>query len=276
MPANTPSFVKILFQLLVIAGLFFATWFGLRQIDWLHIFQVESVSRKTEEKIGNLSWELIRKTNHEIKTKEPVHVLEKLADHLSAVSGIDPDHLKIHLVDHDEINAFALPDGHLIVFSGLIRDCRNEAELAGVLGHEIAHIERKHVMKKLAKELGLTVLVSATAGGHHNSEILKETVRVLSSAAYDRSLETEADQTSVQYLIKAGIDPKEFARFLARMPKEKDESPSGIFSVSTHPDSDVRSKEIMEQIGDQTFESNPVLTEMEWKSLKEKVSEEIQ
>ena len=276
MPANTPSFVKILFQLLVIAGLFFATWFGLRQIDWLHIFQVESVSRKTEEKIGNLSWELIRKTNHEIKTKEPVRVLKKLADQLSAVSGIDPDHLKIHLVDQDEINAFALPDGHLIVFSGLIRDCRNEAELAGVLGHEIAHIERKHVMKKLAKELGLTVLVSATAGGHHNSEILKETVRVLSSAAYDRSLETEADQTSVQYLIKAGIDPRPFAHFLARMPKEMDQDPSGIFSASTHPDSDIRAKEILEQIGNQKFDSQPVLSEDEWNSLKSRVSQEIQ
>ena len=276
MPANTPSFVKILFQLLVIAGLFFATWFGLRQIDWLHIFQVESVSRKTEEKIGNLSWELIRKTNHEIKTKEPVRVLKKLADHLSAVSGIDPDHLKIHLVDQDEINAFALPDGHLIVFSGLIRDCQNEAELAGVLGHEIAHIERKHVMKKLAKELGLTVLVSATAGGHHNSEILKETVRVLSSAAYDRSLETEADQTSVQYLIKAGIDPRPFAHFLARMPKEMDQDPSGIFSASTHPDSDIRAKEILEQIGNQKFDSQPVLSEDEWNSLKSRVSQEIQ
>lgn len=276
MPSNSASVLKILFQFLVLAGLFFATLFGLRQIDWLNLFQMETVSRKTEEKIGALSWELIRNTSHEIKNKEPVRVLKKLSDRMASVSGIDPNHLKIHLMERDEINAFALPDGHLIVFSGLINDCRNEAELAGVLGHEIAHIERKHVMKKLAKELGLTVLVSATTGGHHNSEILKETVRVLSSAAYDRSLETEADQTSVQYLIKAGIDPRPFARFLARMPKEKDEDPSGIFSVSTHPDSDVRSKEILEQIGDQSFESNPVLSEEEWKILKARVSETFQ
>ncbi|HPI11978.1 MAG TPA: M48 family metallopeptidase [Catalimonadaceae bacterium] len=276
MPSNSASIVKIFFQFLVLAGLFFATLFGLRQIDWLHLFQIETVSRKTEEKIGALSWELIRNTSHEIKSKEPVRALKKLTDRMASVSGIDPNHVKIHLLEQDEINAFALPDGHLIVFSGLINDCRNEAELAGVLGHEIAHIERKHVMKKLAKELGLSVLVSATTGSQHNSEFLKETVRVLSSAAYDRSLETEADQTSVLYLTKAGIDPKPFARFLARMPKGKDEDPSGIFSVSTHPDSDVRSKEILEQIGDQTFESNPVLTEEEWKSLKARVSEEIQ
>lgn len=276
MSSNSSSIEKILSQFLVLAGLFFATWFGLRQVDWLHIFNVEPVSRKTEEKIGTLAWELIRKTSNEIKSKEQVQTVKKLADHLSGVSEIEPNFIKIHLIDRDEINAFALPDGHLIVFSGLIRDCQNEAELAGVLGHEIAHIERKHVMKKLVKELGLTVLVSATAGSHQSSKILKETVRVLSSAAYDRSLETEADKTSVQYLIKAGIDPRPFANFLSRMPNEKDQDPSGIFSASTHPDSYLRSKEIMEQIGDQTFESNPVLTEMEWKSLKAKVSEEIQ
>lgn len=274
MPANTPSFLKILFQFLVLAGLFFATWFGLRQVDWLHIFKVESVSRKTEEKIGTLAWELIRKTSNEIKSKEQVQAVKKLADHLSGVSEIEPNFIKIHLIDRDEINAFALPDGHLIVFSGLIRDCQNEAELAGVLGHEIAHIERKHVMKKLVKELGLAVLVSATAGGHQSSKILRETVRVLSSAAYDRSLETEADKTSVQYLIKAGIDPRPFAHFLARMPNEKDTDPSGIFSASTHPDSEIRAKEIQEQIGNQKFESNPILTEAEWKSLKARVSEE--
>jgi predicted Zn-dependent protease len=276
MPANTPSFLKILFQFLVLAGLFFATWFGLRQVDWLHFFKVESVSRKTEEKIGTLAWELIRKTSNEIKSKEQVQAVKKLADHLSGVSEIEPNFIKIHLIDRDEINAFALPDGHLIVFSGLIRDCQNEAELAGVLGHEIAHMERKHVMKKLVKELGLEVLVSATAGGHQSSKILKETVRVLSSAAYDRSLETEADKTSVQYLIKAGIDPRPFAHFLARMPNEKDPDPSGIFSSSTHPDSDIRAKEILEQIGNQKFETQPVLSEDEWNSLKSRVTEENQ
>ena len=100
----------------------------------------------------------------------------------------DREIIKVHVLNKDEINAFALPNGHLIIYSGLINNSGNQEELTGVICHEIAHIELNHVMKKLIKEIGLSVLISMTTG-KGGSEIIKETAKMLSSSAFDRKLE---------------------------------------------------------------------------------------
>ncbi len=74
---------------------------------------------------------------------------------LYKVNDIDRDKIKVHLLFKDEVNAFALPDGHLVIFSGLILESENPEELSGVLAHELAHIELNHVMTKLMREVGL-------------------------------------------------------------------------------------------------------------------------
>lgn len=89
------------------------------------------------------------------------------------------------------MNAFSLPDGHLIVFSGLILNSDSPEELAGVVGHELAHIELNHVMKKLVKEVGLSTLISLITG-NSGSDMIKETAKTLSLTAFDRNLEKDA------------------------------------------------------------------------------------
>ena len=79
-------------------------------------------------------------------------------------NSIDRGKIKVHVLENSEVNAFALPAGHLVIYSGLIDDAGSAEELSGVICHELAHITEKHVMKSLAKELGLSVLISATTG----------------------------------------------------------------------------------------------------------------
>jgi predicted Zn-dependent protease len=79
------------------------------------------------------------------------------------------------VLNNDEINAFALPNGHLIVYSGLILNSDNQEELIGFICHEIAHIALNHIMKRLVKEIGTSVLISMTTG-NGGSEIIKENV----------------------------------------------------------------------------------------------------
>ncbi|MFZ4401241.1 MAG: M48 family metallopeptidase [Bacteroidales bacterium] len=260
---------KLLLQLLAILILFYLTWFGLYQIDWMRILNVEQTTRKTEEKLGDLYWDLLKKTENEIHSDTVVSQIDSLLKRICDKNDIERSKIKIHLLKKDEVNAFALPNNYLIVYSGLIDECENEAELCGVLCHEIAHMEKHHVMKKLGKEVGLSVLISMTAG-NGNAEVIRQTLKLLSSTAYDRNLESEADITATDYLIKANLDPEAFANFLFRLSKKEGNLPKEVYWISTHPDSEERSVKIIQYIKNKDIIKDSILTTEQWDFLKKK------
>jgi predicted Zn-dependent protease len=262
---------KLLLQFLAILIIFYATWFALNSIDWMHIFNVEQTTKKTEEKLGDFYWDLLNKTESEIQSVEVVSKIDSLLDRICLKNNIDRNKIKFHLLKKDEVNAYALPNNYLIVYSGLIDECENEAELCGVLSHEIAHMEKHHVMKKLGKEVGLAVLISMTAG-NGNAEVAKRTLKLLSSTAYDRNLESEADITAADFLMKANIDPEAFANFLFRLSKLNGNIPKEVFWISTHPDSEERSVKIIQHIKDKVIHKDSILSIEQWNSLKQEVN----
>ena len=261
---------KLFFQLLTMLALFFATWFALSQINWVNLLNVEKTASETEEKLGDLLWEMIEDSEEKVHSKTAREAVDRLLERICTENGIDREKIKVHLIRKDEINAFVLPNNHLVIYSGLIAESLNEAEFAGVLCHEIAHIEHNHVMKKLAKELGLSVLVSMTGGS--GGEALREALRTLSSSAYDRSLESEADKAAIGYLINARIDPAPLADFLYRMAQETSTVPKQLYWISTHPDSEERAQEILKEIKGKTLKKEPVLSAESWESLKNEVN----
>jgi len=150
--------------------------------------------------------------------------------------------------------------------TGLIANCENESELAGVLGHEIAHLEKNHVMKKLIKEIGLSVILSMVTG-RRNSQTAQQTIKLLSASAYDRSLESEADTAAVDYMESAGFDPQQFANFMYKMASDNN-IPSAFYWISSHPESEDRAKAIINYIGDTKYPVKPLLSTKEWESLQ--------
>lgn len=250
--------------------LFFGTWFVLTKIDWVTVFKVQKVTDKTEEKLGNLFWEIFQRTEKENKNPFVVNSIDSIVTRICTANKIDREFIKVHILNKDDINAFALPNGHLIVYSGLITNSDNQEELSGVICHEIAHINLNHVMKKLVKEIGLSVLISMTTG-NGGSEIVKETAKMLSSSAFDRSLEKEADIKAVDYLIKAKINPEPFADFLFKL--SDNEATKYLTWISTHPDSKERAEYIIEYSKDKKSKYTGVMTTETWDKLKEKVNE---
>ena len=245
-------------------------WLSLSLIDWRTILHIEEASNTTEEKLGDLLWESIQKSEEVITNDSVIAPLDSILDHICDKNGIKRKDIKLHLIRKDEINAFAMPDNHLIVYTGLIEACTNEAELAGVLCHELAHIQKHHVMKKLVKEIGLGVLVSLTTGGGNTAEVF----HLLSSSAYDRKLETEADLTAVEYLIEADINPEPFADFLFMMGQEHKDLPKAIYWITTHPESEERATEIINKLKDRKYLKKPVLDDATWETFKKRVKEE--
>jgi predicted Zn-dependent protease len=266
---------KVIIQGFLFILLFFGTWIGLTQIDWVKIFKIQQITNKTEQKLGDLFWEVYQKSETENKNPHVLKSIDSLVTTICKANQIDQSKLKIHVLNKDEINAFALPNGHLIIYSGLIKDADNPEELTGVICHEIAHIERNHVMKKLVSEIGLSVLISMTTrdGG---PEVIKQTAKMLSSTAFDRSLEKEADIQAVDYLIKAKINPETFADFLFKLSDNEDNTSKNLTWISTHPDSKERAVYIIEYSKDKSTSYKSMLSKKTWERLKNDLNEEIE
>lgn len=248
---------KILKELVITVAIMAAVWFGLLQIDWVKVLKIQQKTQSTEEKIGDLFWDVMKHSDTEITAKSVIGPIDSMLEKICTSNSIDPKKIKLHLLRKDEINAFAIPNNHLVVYSGLINACESEEELCGVIGHELAHIEKKHVMNKLVKEIGLSVLISIS-GGNGSAETIKSMIKLLSSSAYDRSLETEADLTAVDYLINAGIDPEPMANFMYRLSDQTKNIPKQLFWISTHPESKERAEEMVEHIAQRgSFETFP-------------------
>ncbi len=264
---------KTIFQGLVILVAFFTLWFGLSRLDFVKFFEIKKHTASAEHKIGDMIWDQIHDSETVITNDSIVKTLDKLILPICKANHIVRDSLKIHIVQKDEINAFALPNNHLVVYTGLIIDCQKQEALQGVLGHEIAHIENNHVMKKLSKEVGLSVLLSATAGDKGGA-ILKEIFKTLSSTAYDRTLEKEADMQSVKYLLKANINPEPMADFMYVMAQEQ-KTPKALSWISTHPDCEERAKYILDYLKGKKYEKKQTLTQKEWEQYKEQIKNSL-
>jgi predicted Zn-dependent protease len=258
---------KIFIHGLLIIAMFFSTWFALQQVDWITIFKVEQNTKKTEEKLGELFWEIYKENDDEISTPYIVNAVDSIVNKICEKNGIDREYIKLHIVQKDIVNAFALPNGHLVIYSDLIINCDNPEELSGVIAHEIAHIELNHVMNKLIREVGLSVLIS-TAAGNNSAEMMKGIAKLLSSSAFERKLEEEADIKAVDYMSNAQINPKPFADFLYKLSDEENELTEYISWLSTHPESKERAEYIIEYCENKTLIMKPVLTQNTWDKLQ--------
>ena len=161
----------------------------------------------------------------------------------------------IKVIDSDEINAFALPGGFFYVNSGLILRADEEAELAGVMGHEIAHVAARHGTKTATKgELmqlaTIPVMILAPYGmaGYGIYEGLNLAIP-MSYLKFTRDAEKEADYLGLQYMYKAGYDPNAFVSFFEKIEAEERRHPGSIPKIfSTHPPTPDRVQKAQEEI----------------------------
>lgn len=149
----------------------------------------------------------------------------------------------IKVIDSDEVNAFALPGGFFFVNKGLLLAADNEAELAGVMAHEIAHVAARHAMENQGKGalINYAAIAGIIFGGPIVSPILQNGGGILAGLAglkFTRGAEMEADSLGVQYLYASGYDPTAMSTMfekLASQNKKKAGSFTKLFS--THPQS---------------------------------------
>lgn len=136
--------------------------------------------------------------------------------------------------DDNTLNAFATPGGHIYVFSGLIKYLDNEDQLAGVLGHEIAHADKRHTTKQLQTQYGIALLLSVAIG--NNPGTLAQIATGLATLKFGRDAEREADDFSVVYLGGTNYYAcNGAAGFFEKMLAQNQSGGTPEF-LSTHPD----------------------------------------
>ena len=144
-------------------------------------------------------------------------------------------------------NAFALPDGTLVITDQLIRMAGSDTEMIlGVLAHEIGHVEKNHSLRQMYRAAGLAGLIMLIAGdvGSGGEEVLTDGAALL-ALSYSRSAESEADRISVELMAKAGQDPAAIGRFF-KLLEERLGDKGGTNMLSTHPGTPERRLQIDE------------------------------
>ncbi len=195
--------------------------------------------------------EMSRKMGGEVPASDPhTQVVQKLGNYLVShtVAQKSPWQFQFHLLADDEtINAFALPGGQVFITLGLLEKLQNEAQLAGVLGHEMGHVIERHTAEQMAKSrLGETLVVAVGAAASDQSSspmMIAAFVNKMIQLRYSREDESEADEWGIRLMSSAGYNPRAMIDVMNVLKAASNGGHSAeIFQ--THPNPDLRIEQI--------------------------------
>jgi len=160
----------------------------------------------------------------------------------------------IKVIDSDAINAFALPGGFFYVNTGLILAADNEAEVAGVMAHEIAHVAACHIARQqtrgtLAQLLTIPLIIAAPGIGGLAAQEAAGLALPITFLKFSRGFEAEADYLGVQYMYKSGYDPQSFTAFFEKIEAQEKKKPGTLSrAFDSHPQTPDRVEKSQEEI----------------------------
>lgn len=174
-----------------------------------------------------------------IKYKEVYQYLYQVRDNIFSSGKVDfKDDFswRLRVINDDKtLNAFCTPGGYIYIYTGILKYLDNEAQLAGVLGHEMGHADMRHSTRQISQQFGIQVMLDIIAG---NNTMLKQVTSAVIGLKFSRKHETEADERSVLYLCPTPYDAAGGAGFFEKIVKEGGQRQPEF--LSTHPNPDNR------------------------------------
>lgn len=226
----------------------------LSQADRLAGAIADRIPIAQEQQFGQRMFEAMRHTMKLQDEGPDTDLVRSLGSRLTQGSRFQ---YRFHVADNPAINAFAMPGGVIVVHSGLIRATKRPEELAGVLAHEVQHVELRHSLKAMVKETGLRGLWAAVTGDLGGT-LAGQAALKLTSLRFSRDTEREADLHGFATLVSQNIDPQGMVDFFGTMKREAGASPPAW--LSTHPDSEARQQALhamREKLGNRQFPPLP-------------------
>ncbi|UVT15239.1 MAG: M48 family metallopeptidase [Nitrospira sp.] len=218
-------------------------WFG---SDLLVELAVDRIPVAWEQKLGESAYHDFLAAQEIVKDGQAVAAVKEMTGRLASQIPDNPYTFDVTVVKSDVVNAFALPGGYVVVFTGLMKKAENPEEVAGVLAHELNHVLQRHGLERIVKQLGFVAVVSIVLGSQQGlGQVMKQLGVELVTLKFGRAQETEADLTGLQLLHRAKIDPSGMITFFERL-AEKDEG--RVEWLSTHPMSGARAERLKAEL----------------------------
>ncbi|MCC6139938.1 MAG: M48 family metallopeptidase [Nitrospira sp.] len=218
-------------------------WFG---ADLLVEMAVSRMPVEWEQKLGEAAYKDFLSHQDVMKEGPAVKAVEEMTQRLVEQIPDNPYKFQVTVVKSDIVNAFALPGGYVVVFTGLMKKADSGEEVAGVLGHELNHVLQRHGLERIVKSMGVMAAVAIIVGDQQGLIGLMRQVGVeLLTLKFDRAQETEADLTGLQLVYRAKIDPNGMITFFQKL-AEKDEG--RVEWLSTHPMSSARADRLKAEL----------------------------
>jgi predicted Zn-dependent protease len=243
-------------KLALIAGIIVAvlliTWLWL--MPWLGERMAKGFSKEDEINMGEQMYQsvLVQYKKDEHKTA----ILNNFYKQLQYNVGYP---IQITVVESNEINAFAIPGGHIVVYDAILDRMKTPEQLAALLGHEASHIALRHSLRTIFRELARKMFLALVVGNESGIvSVVVNNADELKGLQYSRSLETEADNNGLQLMVKSHIDTQGMLRLMQLLQQESGGREPAPF-LSTHP----VFKERISNIEKQLQQLPPVTTDNE-------------
>jgi predicted Zn-dependent protease len=197
-------------------------------------------STETEMKMGKQYAMMVEQTARMVQDPIVNEYVNRIGQNLVRNSDAKVP-FTIKVIDSDEINAFALPGGFFYVNSGLILAADEEAELAGVMAHEIAHVAARHQMQQMtrlqyANMATIPLIFVGSYGIYEAASLAINLALPITFMKFSRGFESEADYLGVQYMYKTGYDPQAFITFFEKIEAKDKKQPGTLAKVfASHP-----------------------------------------
>ena len=198
-------------------------------LPWVAEKAVVLVPESYDTDLGNLVFEQSMMTSTVDSTRTA-----KLNQFAQQLKLNNTKKLHFTVVDSDIVNAYALPNGNIVVFTGIIDKMKSYEELAGLIGHEVAHVNHRHSMKLLCRDLSGYLFISAVLGDVNGvMSVIGENANSLQSLSFSRDFEHQADEEGYNILVANQINPKGMSDLFSRL-QEKETFSIPEF-LSSHP-----------------------------------------
>lgn len=193
--------------------------------------------------------------------------VQAIVDQLVAARPGTPYKYRVTLSKDDMVNAFAAPGGYIVVNQGLLARTKGPEELAGVLAHEIQHVEQRHATKAICREFTMVALIKAASGGSGDMAAAAGAAKTLGGLSYSRQAEEEADLKGMALMKAAKLDPTGMVRAFEMLAADGGDLPAGLSYLSTHPQTGERVKALRASAARVPYRPVPPAQPMPWKKV---------
>jgi predicted Zn-dependent protease len=211
-----------------------------------------------ESALGAQAYRQVLSESRTITSGPDFEMVKRCAERLTAVTGDAGKGFQwaVSVVQSDQVNAFCLPGGKIVVYTGILPVAQSEAGLAVVMGHELAHATLHHGSERVLQQQTTNTLLQGVnfSLGDMSYEQRRQLMGLIGAGAqigyilpFSRDHESEADSTGLRYMARAGYDPREAVRFWQRMTSQAGKGAPPQF-LSTHPAHETRIERLKKEL----------------------------